>query len=38
LLLEQWWIPIIPALTVMLLSLIANLGGDALRNLLEGDR
>jgi peptide/nickel transport system permease protein len=38
LLLGQWWIPIIPALTVMLLSLIANLGGDALRNLLEGDR
>ncbi len=38
LLLEQWWIPIVPALTVMLLSLIANLGGDALRNLLEDRR
>jgi peptide/nickel transport system permease protein len=38
LLLDQWWIPIIPGLTVMLLSLIANLGGDALRNLVAGER
>jgi peptide/nickel transport system permease protein len=38
LLLEQWWIPIIPGLAVMVLSLIANLGGDALRNLLAGEK
>ncbi|MEV4603277.1 ABC transporter permease [Amycolatopsis sp. NPDC049253] len=38
LVLEQWWIPIIPGLAVMLLSLVANLGGDALRNLLAGER
>ncbi|MDT0318888.1 ABC transporter permease [Streptomyces millisiae] len=33
-LLPHWWIPVIPGLTVMLLSLIANLGGDAVRNIL----
>jgi peptide/nickel transport system permease protein len=38
LLLTQWWVPVIPGLAVMLLSLIANLGGDGLRNLLAGRR
>lgn len=38
LLLIDWWIPVIPALAVMLLSLVANLGGDGLRNLLAGRR
>ncbi|MEV1008766.1 ABC transporter permease [Streptomyces sp. NPDC049881] len=33
-LLPHWWIPVIPGLTVMLLSLVANLGGDAVRNIL----
>lgn len=37
-LLIDWWIPVIPALAVMLLSLVANLGGDGLRNLLAGRR
>ncbi|MEU4242433.1 ABC transporter permease [Actinoplanes sp. NPDC026619] len=37
-LLAQWWVPVIPGLAVMLLSLVANLGGDALRGLLDGRR
>ncbi|MCW2620936.1 MAG: ABC-type dipeptide/oligopeptide/nickel transport system, permease component, partial [Frankiales bacterium] len=32
-LLEHWWVPIMPGLAVMLLALVANLAGDALRNL-----
>jgi peptide/nickel transport system permease protein len=34
-LLTQWWIPVIPALVVMLLALIANLSGDGIRSLLR---
>jgi peptide/nickel transport system permease protein len=37
-LLSQWWVPVIPGLAVMLLSLVANLGGDALRAVLGGPR
>jgi peptide/nickel transport system permease protein len=37
-LITQWWIPIIPGLAVLLLSLVANVGGDALRNLLRDRR
>ncbi|KAB8162223.1 ABC transporter permease subunit [Streptomyces sp. 3MP-14] len=33
-LLTHWWIPVIPGVTVMLLSLVANLGGDAVRDLI----
>jgi peptide/nickel transport system permease protein len=33
-LLEHWWVPVMPGLAVMLLALVANLAGDALRNLL----
>lgn len=36
-LLEQWWVPVMPALAVMFLALVANVGGDGLRDLL-GDR
>jgi peptide/nickel transport system permease protein len=36
-LLEQWWIPVMPALGVLFLALIANLAGDGLRDLI-GDR
>jgi peptide/nickel transport system permease protein len=36
-LITQWWVPIIPGLAVLLLSLVANIGGDALRRLV-GDR
>jgi peptide/nickel transport system permease protein len=37
-LLAHWWIPAIPGIAVMLLSLVANLGGDAVRNLLARRR
>lgn len=37
-LLDQWWVPVIPGIAVLLLSLIANLGGDAIRSLLAGRR
>lgn len=37
-LLNQPWVPIIPGLAVLLLTLIANVGGDALRRLLAGRR
>ena len=33
-LLSQWWVPGIPGIAVLLLSLIANVGGDAIRNLI----
>lgn len=38
LLLTQWWVPVMPGLAVLVLSLIANLGGDAIRNLLAERR
>jgi peptide/nickel transport system permease protein len=37
-LLSQWWVPVVPGLAVLVLSLIANLGGDALRGLLGDPR
>jgi peptide/nickel transport system permease protein len=37
-LISQWWVPIIPGLAVLLLSLVANVGGDALRRLLGDQR
>ena len=37
-LLSQKWVPLIPGIAVLLLTLIANLGGDALRRLLAGKR
>jgi peptide/nickel transport system permease protein len=33
-LLSQWWVPGVPGLAVLLLTLVANLGGDAIRNLI----
>ncbi len=38
LLLTQWWVPIVPGIAVLVLSLIANLGGDAIRNLIGSRR
>jgi peptide/nickel transport system permease protein len=35
-LLQDWWIPVIPGLAVMFLSLAANLAGDGIRNLMSG--
>jgi peptide/nickel transport system permease protein len=37
-LLTQWWVPVIPGIAVLLLSLVANLGGDAIRNLMSSRR
>jgi peptide/nickel transport system permease protein len=37
-LLTQWWVPVIPGVAVLLLSLVANLGGDAIRNLMNPKR
>ena len=37
-LLTQWWVPVIPGFAVLLLSLTANLGGDAIRNLMSVKR
>lgn len=34
-LLSQWWVPGVPGIAVLLLSLIANLGGDAIRTLVR---
>lgn len=32
-LLEHWWVPVVPGVAVLVLALVANLAGDALRNL-----
>jgi peptide/nickel transport system permease protein len=37
-LLTQWWIPLVPGMAVLLLSLVANLGGDAIRHLMAAKR
>jgi peptide/nickel transport system permease protein len=37
-LLTQWWVPVIPGLAVLLLSLAANLGGDAIRTLVSSKK
>jgi peptide/nickel transport system permease protein len=37
-LLTEWWVPVVPGLTVLILSLVANLGGDAVRNLMGSRR
>jgi peptide/nickel transport system permease protein len=34
-LLQQWWIPVVPGIAVMLMALAGNLAGDGLRNLLS---
>jgi peptide/nickel transport system permease protein len=35
-LLQQWWIPVLPGLAVMLMALAANVAGDGVRNLVGG--
>ena len=37
-LLTDWWVPVVPGIAVLVLSLIANLGGDALGNRLAARR
>jgi ABC-type dipeptide/oligopeptide/nickel transport system permease subunit len=36
-LIEHWWVPVIPALAVFVVAVVANLAGDGARDLL-GDR
>ena len=36
-LLQEWWIPVIPGIAVMIMALASNVAGDGVRNLL-GDR
>jgi peptide/nickel transport system permease protein len=33
--LQQWWVPVMPGLAVLVLALIANIAGDGLRNLMK---
>ncbi|HEX3547728.1 MAG TPA: ABC transporter permease [Mycobacterium sp.] len=35
--LQQWWIPVMPGLGVLVLALIANFAGDGLRNLMKAN-
>ena len=36
-LLQQWWVPVMPGIAVVVLALIANIAGDGVRNLLDRD-
>jgi peptide/nickel transport system permease protein len=36
--LQQWWIPVMPGIGVLVLALIGNVAGDCLRNLMKGSR
>jgi peptide/nickel transport system permease protein len=33
--LQQWWVPVMPGLGVLVIALIANIAGDGLRNLMK---
>ena len=35
--LQQWWVPVMPGLAVLVLALIANIAGDGLRNLMKAN-
>lgn len=37
-LLQYWWVPVMPALAVMLLALVGNLAGDSLRTAIDPTR
>ena len=37
-LLQEWWVPVMPALGVFVVALLANLAGDGIRDLLGDDR
>ncbi len=36
-LLQQWWVPVMPGIAVVVLALIANIAGDGVRRLLDRD-
>ncbi len=33
--LQQWWIPVMPGLGVLVLAVVGNIAGDSLRNLMK---
>jgi peptide/nickel transport system permease protein len=33
--LQQWWVPVMPGLAVLVLALVANIAGDGLRNVMK---
>ncbi|MCW2856756.1 MAG: transporter permease [Marmoricola sp.] len=35
LLLQQWWVPVVPGIAVAVLAVIANVAGDSVRNLID---
>jgi peptide/nickel transport system permease protein len=35
-LLQEWWVPVMPALVVFLLTMASNLSGDGLNNATSG--
>ncbi len=37
-LLSEWWVPVVPGLAVLIVSLVANLGGDGIRTLVTNRR
>lgn len=37
-LLQEWWVPVMPAIALMIMALIGNVAGDALRSLVEERR
>ena len=37
-LLEYWWLPIVPGVTITIMALVANLTGDAVTGLLGEER
>jgi peptide/nickel transport system permease protein len=34
---QEWWVPVMPAIAVFVVALVANLAGDGIRDLM-GDR
>jgi peptide/nickel transport system permease protein len=36
-LLQQWWVPVMPGLGVVVLALVGNIAGDGVRNLIDPD-
>ena len=34
-LLQQWWVPVMPGLGVVVLALVGNIAGDGVRNLID---
>jgi peptide/nickel transport system permease protein len=37
LLLQQWWVPVVPGLAVAVIAVLANIAGDSVRNLIDSE-